>query len=58
MPMHPRLGDGLDRTVKVADQGISRNKFNADTTIDSLENLGKPSNYQRWAHNQTANGLI
>jgi len=45
MPVMARLGDGLDRTVKFADSGISRNKLNLDTTIDSQENIGKPSQY-------------
>lgn len=56
MPLVPRLGDGLERTVKFNDKDLSRNKFNLDTTIDSQENINKPSPYQRWVHNQTATG--
>ena len=51
-----RFSDSLERTVKFADQGISRNRFNLDTTIDSQENLGKPTPYQRWSNNNTATG--
>lgn len=48
MPIMPRLGEfseGLERTVKFNEKDVSKNKFNLDTTIDSQENIGKPSNY-------------
>ena len=55
MPTLPNFGNGLDRTVKFADDGVTKNKL-YEGTIESAHTTGaykSKSPYQRWSHNQT-----
>lgn len=60
MPNIPSFGNGLDRTVKFAEDGVTKNKV-YDGTIESAHTTGAyktKSPYQRWSHNQTATGNV
>ena len=60
MPNLPSFGNGLDRTVKFTDDGVTKNKL-YEGTIESAHTTGaykSKSPYQRWSNNQTTTGHI
>ena len=53
IPNLPSFGAGMDRTVKFAEDGVTKNKF-YDGTIESAHTTGAYKNinkspYQRWS---------